>query len=148
MIRTIRLVTQPAVSESMAATGIPVRSRGDSDRRPARFPATLLPVGRRPSRVAVAFETAHRLSADLQLTLGKLNGTRQLNRELRQELKTTRQLARSLRAQSTNLRTPSVAGTAPHDLRVVPSAATEKRRRTDAAGPADHSPGHSARGQR
>ena len=115
-------MTQPAVPESIAVTGVPVGSLGDSDGRPARLAATLWQVDRRPSQVAVAFETAHRLSADLQLTLGKLNGTRQLNRELRQELKTTRRLARSLRAQSANLRTPSVAGTAPHDLRVVPSA--------------------------
>jgi hypothetical protein len=54
--------------------------------------------------------------------LGKLHATRQLNRELRQELNTMRRLARSLRSRSANLRTPSVAGTAPPDLRVVPSA--------------------------
>jgi hypothetical protein len=65
----------------------------------------LLPVGRRPCQVAVAFATAHRLSVDLELTLGKLNSTRQVNRDLRKEVKGTRRLATSLRAQSATLRT-------------------------------------------
>ena len=39
------------------------------------------------------------------LTMGKLNGNRQLNRELRQELNAARRLSRSLRAQSAILRT-------------------------------------------
>jgi len=98
-------MTQPAVSDSAALIRIPLPSLGHSRRSPARPADALLPVDRRPSQVAAAFATAHRLSAELELTLGKLNGTRQLNGVLRQELQTTRRLARSLRAQSATLRT-------------------------------------------
>ena len=127
------------MSESVGLIGVPLASLGGSDHTPARLADTLLPVGRRPRQIAVAFETAHRLSVDLELRLGRLNGTRQLNRELRQELKTTRRLARSLRSQSANLRTPSVAGTAPPDLRVVPSAVGATRPRS-AVAPARRAP--------